>query len=48
MKMYCESHEKAQSQTHLSLALLSVFLRLKSAVDHILQVPSADVVASKL
>lgn len=46
---YCESLEKAQSHTHfLLLPFLSVFLSVKSAVDQILQVPSADVVASKL
>ena len=46
--MYCESQEKAQSQTHLSALLFKVFRRLKSAVDQILQVPSADVVANRL
>ena len=46
--MYCESLEKAQSQTHLSVLFFSVFLKVKSAVDQILQVPSADVVASRL
>ena len=48
MKINCESLEKAQSHTHLSGVFLRVFLREKSAVDQILQVPSADVVASKL
>ena len=48
VNMYCESQEKAQSQTHLSALLFRVFRRLKSAVDQILQVPSADVVANKL
>ena len=46
--MYCESHEKAQSHTHFSELLFSVFRRVKSAVDQILQVPSAEAVASRL
>ena len=46
--MYCESQEKAQSHTQRSVLLLRVLRREKSAVDHILQVPSAEVVASKL
>ena len=46
---YCESLEKAQSQTHFLLVpFLSVFRSVKSAVDQILHVPSADVVANKL
>jgi hypothetical protein len=48
VNMYCESLEKAQSHTHFSELFLRVFLRLKSAVDQILQVPSADVVAKRL
>ncbi len=48
MNMYCESLEKAQSHTHFSEPFLRVFLRLKSAVDQILHVPSADVVAKRL
>lgn len=48
VKMYCESQEKAQSHTHLSTFFFSVVLSWKSAVDQILHVPSADVVASKL
>ena len=46
--MNWESLEKAQSHTHRSGLFLSVFLREKSAVDQILHVPSADVVASRL
>ena len=46
--MYWESQEKAQSHTHFSVLLFSVFRRLKSAVDQILQVPSAEAVASRL
>ena len=46
---YCESLEKAQSQTHFLLVpFLSVFRSVKSAVDHILHEPSAEVVANKL
>ena len=48
VNMYCESLEKAQSHTHFSAFFFSVFLRLKSAVDQILQLPSADVVAKRL
>ena len=48
VKMYWESQEKAQSHTHFSVLLFSVFRRLKSAVDQILQVPSAEAVASRL
>ncbi len=48
VKMYWESDEKAQSHTHLSVFFLRVVRRLKSAVDHTLHVPSADVVASRL
>ena len=48
VNIYCESLEKAQSQTHFSEFFLSVFLRLKSAVDQILHVPSAEVVAKRL
>ena len=48
VKMYCESQEKAQSQTHFSELFLSVFRRLRSAADHTLQEPSADVVARRL
>lgn len=46
--MYCESHEKEQSQTHLSASRFNVLRNVKSAVDQILHVPSADVVANKL
>ena len=47
--MYCESQEKAQSHTHFSEDLsCSVLLELKSAVDQILHVPSAEVVARRL
>ena len=48
VKMYCESLEKAQSHTHLSTFFFRVVLRLKSAVDQILHVPSAEVVAKRL
>ena len=48
VNIYCESLEKAQSHTHFSELFLRVFLRLKSAVDQILQVPSAEVVANRL
>jgi len=48
VKIYWESQEKEQSHTHFSVLLLSVFRRLKSAVDQILQVPSAEAVASRL
>ena len=46
--MYCESQEKAQSHIHLSVFFLRVFLKLKSAVDQILHVPSAEAVARRL
>ena len=46
--MYWESHEKAQSHTHFPIFCSSVFVRLKSAADQILQVPSAEVVARRL
>ena len=48
VNIYCESLEKAQSHTHFSEFFFRVFLRLKSAVDQILQVPSAEVVAKRL
>lgn len=46
--MYCESQEKAQSQTHFSGVFFRVLRMVKSTVDHILQVPSAEVVANRL